>query len=152
LDGADKEACEKKWTEIWYQEAYKCSQTECERKADAEYESKLNECLETGANEENCKAEAQAHKEEVLKLCECQENASDEYEENRQECEGLEGEDRTECEIKMREMYAAALDECIPKTACEEEADAEYKKKKDECLATGEDEEFCEYEAQNHKA
>jgi len=47
-----------------------------------------------------------------------------------------------------------ADDACTPKepNACELEADTEYMKKKAECLATGEDEEFCEYEAQNHKA
>jgi len=83
-------------------------------------------------------------------LCECEVNAFDEYEENRQECEGKEGDDLNDCEIEKREIYAAALDACTPKepTLCEQIADAEYEAKKNECMGTLED---CEAEAYAHR-
>jgi hypothetical protein len=139
MDGADKEACEKKWQEVWYAAAAKCSQTECEQKADAEYDSMKNECLANGGTAAVCEEEAQAHKKKVLEECECYENAHAEYDENIQQCEGLEGDEYTNCMVKMRTIFAEALEECTPKepTECEQIADAYYQEKKDECLANG---------------
>jgi hypothetical protein len=52
MDGADKEACEKKWREWWYAAAADCYPTECELKADAEYENFKKECLANGGSED----------------------------------------------------------------------------------------------------
>jgi hypothetical protein len=63
-----------------------------------------------------------------LEECECQEEAEAEYKENKERCAELDGEEFEQCAKEIREIYAAALEDCSPEepSKCEEKADEAY--------------------------
>jgi hypothetical protein len=89
-----------------------------------------------------------------LEECECQEEAEAEYIENKKRCAELDGEEFEQCAKEIREIYAAALEDCSPEepSKCEEKREEAYQVKLEECLASGVDQDNCEAVAKEFAA